>query len=265
VIWEVEGRKQIVVAATLRVVGYDFDTGQELWTVRGISRCVCMTPVVGDDNRLYVAGWAAGGDPGAPIDVPLWKDALTRDADQNGTLEESEAKAISPVYQRFSQFDRDKSGGISEKEYVYFRGLFTAGKNSVIAIKPGGRGDLTDTHVAWEHRKALPFCASPLYAHGYVFTVKDGGICTSLNARTGQVLKTARLRGSGEYYASPVAGDNKVYLVDDTGRLTVISSYAEWTVLHEADFQEEVYATPALVDGRLYLRTAGQLYCFGDR
>jgi outer membrane protein assembly factor BamB len=265
VIWEVDGRKQIVVAATLRVVGYDFETGKELWTVRGIARTVCMTPVVGADNRLYVASWAAGGDPGEPIDIPLWKDAVARDANKNGTLEESEVKAIQPVNQRFSQFDRDKTGSITEKEYVYFRGLFTTGKNSVISIKPGGSGDITKTHVAWEHRKTLPFCASPLYAHGYVFTVKDGGICTSLNAQTGDALKTARLRGAGEYYASPVAGDNKVYLIDDAGRLTVISSYAEWTVLHDADFQEEVYATPALVDGRVYLRTKGQLYCFGEK
>ncbi len=265
VIWEVDGRKQIVVAATLRVVGYDFDTGEELWTVRGIARTVCMTPVVGADNRLYVASWAAGGDPGEPIDIPLWKDALARDADKNGTLEEAEVKALGPVHQRFNQFDRDKTGSITEKEYVYFRGLFTTGKNSVIAIKPGGRGDITTTHVAWEHRKTLPFCASPLHVNGYVFTVKDGGICASLNAQTGEVLKTARLRGNRPYYASPVAGDNKVYLIDDSGRLTVISSYAEWTILHDADFQEEVYATPALVDGRIYLRTKGLLYCFGER
>ena len=87
----------------------------------------------------------------------------------------------------------------------------------------------------------------------------------AINAQTGEVIKTARLKGNGEYYASPVAGDNKVYLVDDAGRLTVISSYAEWTVLHDANFQEEVFATPVLVDGRIYLRTKGQLYCFGER
>src|SRR5262249_18771052 len=65
VLWESGGRKQVVVAGTLRVAGYDLASGKEVWTVRGISRTVCMTPVVGDDGTLYVAGWSAGGDADA--------------------------------------------------------------------------------------------------------------------------------------------------------------------------------------------------------
>lgn len=266
VIWEIEGRKQIVVAATLRVIGYDFDSGKEVWTVRGISRAVQMTPVIGPDNQLYVAGWAAGGDPGEPIALPEWSEALKFDENKNSVLEEPETKGnLGAVHQRFSQFDRDKTGTITEKEYVYYRGLFTTGRNLVIAIKPGGIGDLTNSHVAWEHRKFLPFCSSPLYVEGYLFTIKDGGICTSLNAQTGEILKTGRLPGKGEYYASPVGGDNKVYALDDEGHLSVLSSYAEWVVLHDAEFKEEVHATPAIVNGKIYLRTKGHLYCFGEK
>jgi len=63
IVWNVDGKKQVVVAGSLRVVGYDFDTGRELWTVRGLARVVCMTPVIGDDNTLYarlVGRWRAG-------------------------------------------------------------------------------------------------------------------------------------------------------------------------------------------------------------
>ena len=264
-VWEVDGKKQLVVAATLRVVGYDADSGKELWTVRGISRAVQMTPVVGADNWLYVAGWAGGGDPGEPLVIPEWADALKLDANQNGALEPSEAKEIGAVNQRYSQIDRDKTGTITEAEYAYFRGLLTTGRNLVLAIKPGATGDATNSHVVWEHRKFLPFCSSPLFVEGYVFIIKDGGICSSLNAKTGEVLKTARLPGKGEYYASPVAGDNKVYAIDDAGHLTVLSSYAEWTVLHDVEFKDETYATPALVDGKVYVRTKGHLYCFGEK
>ena len=56
------GRKQVVIAGTLRVAGYDLETGKELWTVRGLARTICATPVVGDEGRLYLSGWAAGGE-----------------------------------------------------------------------------------------------------------------------------------------------------------------------------------------------------------
>lgn len=266
VIWEMDGRKQIVVAATLRVVGYDFKTGNELWTVRGLSRAVCMTPVVGDDNVLYVAGWANGGDAGARISIPSVEDALAQwDKNQNGSLEDEELVKGDDIQRRFSQFDRDKTGSITKQEYENYRGIFDKARNVIMAIRPGGSGDLTKSNVLWEFEKYLPFCASPLYANGCVFTVKNGGIVTSLNAKTGEPVKTGRVRGTGNYYASPVAGDNKIYLIDQRGRLSVLSSDGDWRVLADADFGEDVYATPAIVGGRIYLRTRGHLYCFGVR
>lgn len=262
VIWEVGGRKQIVVAATLRVVGYDLESGRELWTVRGISRAVCMTPVVGEDNVLYAAGWSAGGDPGERISVGSWEDdALPRDANQDGLLSEDELPGH-PFQQRFSQVDRDKSTKVTRTEWEYYRGLFDKSRNVVLAIRPGGSGDVTSSHVAWEHSRHVPFCASPLAYRGLVFTVKDGGILTCLDARTGAPHKVGRLPTTGEYYSSPVAGDGKVYLLNAAGKLAVVSAEPQWRVLHTADFGEAVYATPALLDGRIYLRTTGHLYCF---
>ena len=262
VIWEVAGKKQIVVAATLRVVGYDFDTGRELWTVRGISRLVCVTPVVGNDGVLYVASWAGGGDAGERIQVGPFEEALADDANKDGLLAENELPK-GPIKQRFTQVDRDKNGAITRDEYEFFRGLFDQSRNVIMAIKPGGTGDLTSSNVLWEHTKHVPFCASPLVYRGLLFTVKDGGILSSYDASSGKVLKQARLPATGEYYSSPVAGDGKLYLMNARGKLTVISAAGEWQVLHGADFGEDAYATPAIVDGKIYLRTTGHLYCFG--
>ncbi|MDP1797319.1 MAG: PQQ-binding-like beta-propeller repeat protein, partial [Planctomycetaceae bacterium] len=83
-------------------------------------------------------------------------------------------------------------------------------------------------------------------------------------AKTGKPIKQGRLEASDDYYASPVGGDDKVYMIDVQGRLTVMSAIGKLAVLHAADFGEDAYATPALVDGRIYLRTAGHLYCFGE-
>src|SRR4030095_13024679 len=100
---------------------------------------------------------------------------------------------------------------------------------------------------------------------GRVFTVKDGGIFTCLDAATGRQRKTGRLTGGSNYSDSPVAGDGKVYLLSQRGTLTVVTAANEWKVIHSAEFGEEAYATPALVDSRIYLRTSEHLYCFGEQ
>jgi outer membrane protein assembly factor BamB len=263
VIWDGAGGKQVVVAGALRVAGYDLETGKEVWTAWGLARTICATPVVGDDGRLYVSGWAAGGDPGAPIAVEPFDDALKRlDRNGNGTLERSELDGH-PFGERFTQVDTNGDGSISRVEYERFRGLFQKGKNAVLAINPGGTGDVTASHVAWANTRQVPFCASLLYHGGLVYTLKDGGLFACLDPRDGKPVKAGRLPSAGTYYSSPVAGDGKIYLLSVSGSLTVIQAGRDWKVLSTSDFEEDVYATPAIADGRIYLRTSGHLYCFG--
>jgi outer membrane protein assembly factor BamB len=189
VLWDVAGRKQIVVAGTLRLAGYDLERGKEVWTVRGISRTVCMTPVIGEDGQLYAAGWSAGGDAGARIDVePFDKVIKPLDRNGNGKLEASEL-TTGPIAERFTQVDLDKDGSISRAEYTRFRELFQQGQNAVLAVRPGGQGDVTDSYVVWKHTKQVPFCASPLYLGGLIYTVKDGGFLSCLDARSGDLLR----------------------------------------------------------------------------
>lgn len=263
-IWTVAGRKQIVIAATLRVVGYDFESGQELWTVRGIARMVSQSPVIAEDNTLIVGGWAAGGDETARISVPAFS-AVRPDIDKNGngTFEEPELPK-GDIKQRFPQVDRDKNGSITESEYEYFRSLFERGQNAMVAIKPGAKGEASESHLLWKQPKLVPFCSSPVAVNGLVFTIKDGGILACLDAKTGKHFKQGRAFGTEDYYSSPVAGDGKVFLIDEEGRLTVVSAAKDWQILHTAEFNENSYATPALVDNKIYLRTNQHLYCFGQ-
>jgi len=263
IIWNVDGRLQVVVAGAIRVVGYDLKSGKEIWTVRGIARIANAIPVIGDENTLFVSEWAPGGGDTDRIQADPFEDILTQyDKNQNTTVEQQELPP-GPLKSRFSQIDRDKSGEITRAEYEWMRQIFHAAHNIVVAIKPGGQGDVTDTHVLWTQKKFLPYVPSPVYYDGFLFMVKNGGIASSLDARTGERLKNGRVAHTKNYYSSPVIADGKIYLINQQGELTVLSAEPKWKVLATAQFGEEAFATPAISRGNIYLRTAGNLYCFG--
>lgn len=263
VIWEVRGQKQIVVAGTLRVIGYDFLSGREVWTVRGMSRIVNMTPSAAPDGNLYVPAWAPGADDGERITVLPWNTLISSgDKDGDAMLSVDELPA-GEIQQRFNQIDRDKSGEITQAELEGMANIFESAKNVMVAIRPGGSGDITNTHVEWSQSKKLPYVPSPVFHEGWIFMVKNAGIFSAVNAKTGQLGKSGRVAGRGAYYSSPVIGDGKLFAIDEQGVLTVVSAGADWRILSSSDFAEDVHATPAISDGRIYLRTAGRLYCFG--
>lgn len=92
----------------------------------------------------------------------------------------------------------------------------------------------------------------------------DEGILSVLNPQTGQLIHRERLKASGDYYASPVAGDGKIYLVNLQGKVTVLKEGSTPTVLSSGDLGEEVIATPAIADQRIYIRGKSSLFCFGS-
>jgi outer membrane protein assembly factor BamB len=117
--------------------------------------------------------------------------------------------------------------------------------------------------VLWRYRKALPNTASPLLYEGVLYLVRDG-IFTSLNPETGEVVKQARLTGAlGNYWASPVEADRKIFLASEDGKVVVVSAEANWEIQSINNLEEEIFATPAIVDGRIYVRTREALWCFG--
>ena len=112
-------------------------------------------------------------------------------------------------------------------------------------------------------RRGLPTVPSPLVYRGIVYLIKDGGIISSLDAKTGKILKQGRALGRGNYYASPVAGGGKVLLASERGVITVLNAGGQWQKLGSHDFKERILATPSLLsDGRVLIRTDNALYCF---
>jgi outer membrane protein assembly factor BamB len=263
IVWKNEGDEEIVVAGGLRVCAYSPQTGLELWTVRGSARTCSMTPIVGSDGTLFVTEWTPGGDETERIVAEPFEDITARyDANKNNQIERDELPP-GPLGSRFDQIDRDKNGHITAREYDWARNIFNSAKNGTLAISPGAHGDATTTHVRWRYAKNLPYIPSPVFDRGRLYMVKGGGIVSCVDAATGKLLKLRRAPGSHDYYSSPVVGDDKLLIVDVSGIATIFAATPELKVLSTADFGEPTFATPALVDGRIYLRTSKRIYCFG--
>jgi len=262
-VWTVNGRKQIVVCGTLRVIGYDLRTGKEIWTVRGFARIANHTPSA-DGTNLYVSAWAPGGDTGDRIRVPSYAELLKlNDKNGNRTLEYEEVKTNSAIRNRFRQIDQNKDDHITSAEYERMRAVFDKAQNVIMAIRPGGVGDITESHVVWRYHRMLPYVASPIFYMGHLFLIKKSGIVSCLAAATGQPTKQDRIPSRSNIYSSPVAADGKVYIISERGEVSVIRAAAQWSVISHTRLGERCYATPALAGGRAYVRTEKGLYCFG--
>ncbi len=259
-----DGPEQVLVTGAYQLTAYSVATGEQLWFVRGLTWQHKSTPVLGRDV-IYVHGWAGGSDTGQQEDIPAFGEVLGRlDADRDGKLSRQEM-TDPKVAKDWRATDLDDDGFIGDRDWRFYRSRRSA-QNGVNAFRLGGAGDMTDQSFLWRYPKSLPNVPSPLLYKEVLYLVKEGGIVTTLDPATGNVLKQGRLDGALEqYFASPVGADDKVYAVSQACKVSVLKAGAHWEVLAVNDLDDECYATPAFADGRIYLRTGSALYCFGRR
>jgi outer membrane protein assembly factor BamB len=135
-----------------------------------------------------------------------------------------------------------------------------------LAIRPGGNGDVTSSHIAWSTPKGSPFVPSPLLVGDYLYTINDMvSIASCHNARTGELVGQIRLGEAKRegFSSSPVAVDGKIFFTNDDGETFVLGPAPDFKLLHVNRLSERILASPALVDGRWYIRTEGHLLCIG--
>lgn len=258
IVWARDGAKEIIAPGGLMMKAYDFATGAERWLLRELPAVNCGSPVAGSD-MLYFAGWSPAGED-APM--PTFDQFLGADPDKDGRLSRAEAES-SPMKDFFNANDLNHDGFITRDEWDAQIGYLKKGKNRLIAVKPGGTGDITETHVAWQKTKGLPYVPSALLYRGQLFLVKDGGLASAYDAATGNALfEQTRLGIDGSVYASPVAADGRIYFINLDGKAATIAAGAKPEVLWRADFQERAAATPAIADDTLYIRTDSKLFAF---
>jgi outer membrane protein assembly factor BamB len=258
------GPAQVIVSGSYQLTAYSILDGEPLWFVQGLTCQPKSAPTVAGDI-VYVNSWTSGNDPGEQVDLPPFSEVIaSADANHDGKLSQSELPRPWQPTGTWRAVDLDRDGYLDEREWTFFRAR-RASRNGLVAVKLGGSGDLTRSHVLWRFEKSLPDVPSPLVYKGVVFLVRSGGIATTLNAQTGKVLKQARLTGALEdYYASPIGVDGKVYIASEHGKVVVLRADGDWEILAINEFDADIYATPAISEGQMYIRTGNALYAIAS-
>ena len=249
----------IIAPGSFRMDAYDIATGRVAWTAEGLPSEMKSAPLI-DGSTLYLHGFnTPDNDPGKILKIPTFAEALaTHDANKDGLIAKSEAP---PHGQRIFEFiDLDSNGTMNESEWSQYRRTMQA-ENALLAYDISGPRPV----LKWKFQRSIPQLPSPLVYRGVVYLINESGVLTTLDAASGRLHKQARLRGTADrYYASPIAAGGKVFIASHAGVVSVVEAGPDQKLLSTADFGEEILATPALAPGRLYLRTRGALWCFGN-
>ena len=228
-VWKNKKRTEVVCLGVPTVRSYDPATGKQLWELSGMTGQCKASPVASADLLYVGTGGGFGGGAG-----------------------------------EFGGGGRGGRGG---------RGGFGAGNKPLFAIKAGASGDVTlkagarsNEGVAWYQAQGGPSTASPLLYQGHLYVVAErGGLLTCFDAKTGKQIYKERLTGARGFTSSPWACDGKIYCLTDDGVTFVVQAGSDFKLLDKNDLNGMCWASTAVGDGSLFLRTVDYLYCIKDK
>ena len=281
VVNRVDARDEIVVAGTGLLIGYDPATGKRRWHAKTLLRNIKTTPVC-RDGVIYVSLQSSGI-------ANQWLVAVDQadTGNRDGKVDKAEIRAYvgaAGVPEEFLRrtFDRGDANGDGQLEGPELDAAFlhpdnfagvtfttlgdSAAEEYILAVRGGGQGDVSETHLVWKHRtKHTDHVVSPLVNDGRMLLVKSGGIRTVFETKDGSPLGgPKRVANATSYFASPVTGDGKIYLAGENGLVVVLRDDADYEELAVNDVGDNVVATPAIAGGALFIRTRSKLLCIAD-
>ncbi len=263
-LWEHSGKTELVVPGSIQLKSYNPENGKELWSYTGTSRVANTMPGAEGDCLIY-SSWNIGADPGSRVRMESAKEVFpSYDQNKDGKLSREEIPA-GPVRERFSQMDLNLDGFVVPAEWDMMREMFEHTENALVAINAGGKGEVRDSHLRWKQTRSLPYVSSPLVYRGRVFTMKSGGLASCYDLKSGKpFFQDERVGVVGDYYSSAVAAGDKIFLGAQNGTMLVLRATDHLEVLAKNELSEPIMATPALVDGIIYIRAGESLYAFGS-
>jgi outer membrane protein assembly factor BamB len=217
------------------VLSLDAGNGSVRWKgTRGDSRVGHVTPLLINNGRQLVS---AGGDRVQGFDPETGKRIWS-------IYSQGEGVTPSPAV----------GGGL-----IYTSSGFEA--PTLRAIRLGGQGDVTNTHIAWEQKRGVAALSSLLYVKPYLYSISRDNILHCIDASSGKIVWLERL--SGVHWASPVYADGKVYILSEDGVTIVLRPGAKYDEVARNDIGDTCLASMAVSQGNFYIRSAQHLYCIG--
>ncbi len=268
---------ELVIYGVSWLSALDPRDGSDLWAVPGLADEPAITPVIGD-GLIFASSYNMKSSTEA-LGIPPFSDILRQlDKNNDGAISFVEGKANKSVLSRhdadgegdhplrlfYRMLDENQDKQISRKEYAKLQQWLDGfgQENGLVAIRPPARPGVK-AEVVWRHRTGVPEIPSPLYYQGRIYLVKNGGIATCLDAKTGKQIYQKRLNSGGPYYASPVIANGRIYAASARGVVTVFEAGDELKILARNKIGERIMATPAVVGDSIYVRTESQLLAFG--
>jgi outer membrane protein assembly factor BamB len=246
----------IVSACPGELVGYDLATGEKRFSCTGVTNAPVGLPLI-SGNRIYYCE-----PPGEAVPMEALGPV---DKNKDGVIELEEVKNSVGTYRLIERIDKgfgNGDGKVDQAEWDRGFGSFlnNGGLSCIELVQNNG---VIESKVAWKYTKSTPYIPSLMLTEDKVYMVNDGGILIGFNAANGEVLKRTRLgEATGQYYASPISDGSRLVLANLEGKLSLVKAGTEMKSLATIDLEERVVATPTIHQGRLYVRTESQIYCF---
>jgi len=226
--WKIPWEKAVVLSL-------DAKDGSVRWKgQRGQSRVGHVTPILVDKGDTLVS---AGGDRVQGFDPATGRRIWS-------VYSQGEGVTPSPVF----------GDGL-----IYTSSGFEA--PTLRAIRPGGRGDVTKSHIAWEQKNGVAALSSLLYVKPHLYSISRDNILHCIKASSGEIAWRKRLTGT--YWASPVYADGRIYILSEEGMTLVLRPGEKYDEIARNDIGETCFASMAVSQGNFYIRSAEKLYCIG--
>jgi outer membrane protein assembly factor BamB len=245
----------ILTGGPMEMVAYAVDTGERRWSIPKMGVMPVASPIcVGD--RIYVYNDAV--PPYEQLTVQMKAD---RNGDGKISPEEFPDPSFKEAVRTIDRVYGNGDGAVDQEEWDGALKLIRT-MNSLVAVDLDG----PQAKERWRTTKMLTDTASPLWYRGLLYLLKSGGLLASVNPESGEILRRDRIPGvEGNFFASPVAADGNLFILNESGKLAVLRAGRDWHVLAVNDLAENCYATPAIADSLIVVRSERALWAFQNR